>query len=145
VVEGHALNLWDGCSRLPVTAREIRVTGGLSASPAWCQVLADVFDAEVVPVRGEGAALGAAIHAAWVWERETGRRRSLEEVAEPFVEMDEEARRRPDPRHRETVALLRRLYRSLALRIRGQQGEDPFVLRRDLLAASGATSHPSPV
>ncbi len=142
VVEGHVLNLWDGCTRLPVLPREIRVTGGLSASPAWCQLLADVFDTPVVPVRGEGAALGAALHAAWVWEKEKGEGRTLGEVAAPFIDLDEAGRRRPDPRHREAVRLLRRLYRSLALRVRGLEGEDPFRLRRELLEASGPSDRP---
>ncbi len=140
VLEGHVLNLWDGFTRLPVTPRELRVTGGLSASPAWCQVLADVFDAEVVPVQGEGAALGAAIHAAWVWEGEAGAGRPLGEVAAPFVRLREEGRRRPDPRCRTVASLLRRLYRSLALRLRGLGGDDPFALRRQLVEASRALS-----
>jgi sugar (pentulose or hexulose) kinase len=136
LVEGHVLNLWDGFARLPVTPRELRVTGGLSDSPAWCQALADVFGAEAVPVQGEGAALGAALHAAWVWEKEAGVGRSLAQVALPFIRLREDRRRRPDPHHAPVVALLRRLYRSLALRVRGLAGEDPFALRRELVEAT---------
>jgi xylulokinase len=132
VVEGHVLNLWDGSTRLPVTPREIRLTGGLSASPAWCQTIADVFDAETVPVAGEGAALGAAIHAAWVWYREAAEPRTLAEVAAPFVVLAERRRRRPRPEHRAAHALLRRLFRAVSRRIRGLEGEDPFALRREL-------------
>ncbi len=138
VVEGHVLNLWDGSTRMPVTPREIRLTGGLSASPAWCQTIADVFDAETVPVAGEGAALGAALHAAWVWRREQGDARSLAEVAAPFVVLEEARRRRPRPEHRATYAALRRLFRALSRRLRGLEGEDPFELRRALAAGSGA-------
>jgi xylulokinase len=69
-LEGHVLNLFDGFARMPVTPREIRLTGGLARSASWSQTIADVFQAETVPVEGEGAALGAAIHAAWVWEKE---------------------------------------------------------------------------
>jgi xylulokinase len=145
VVEGHVLNLFDGFARLPVTPREVRVTGGLSASPAWCQVLADVFDTEVVPVQGEGAALGAAIHAAWVWERENGRVRTLGEVAEPFVRLQDEGRRQPHPEYRIVMGLLRRLYRSLASRVRGLPGEDPFSLRKELMEASRALDTPRDV
>ncbi|MFC1662157.1 xylulokinase [Gemmatimonadota bacterium] len=134
VMEGHVLNLFDGFARLPVTPSELRITGGLSASSAWCQTLADVFQAEAVPVRGEGAALGAAIHAAWVWHRETGSERSLAELAAPFVVLDEEGRRRPDPEAQAPYGLLRRLYRALSLRVRGLDGEDPFSLRRELAA-----------
>jgi xylulokinase len=136
VVEGHVLNLHEGFSRLPVTPTEIRVTGGLSASPAWCQVLADVFHAEAVPVEGEGAALGAAVHAAWVWYGETGRERSLGDLAAPFVDLDEARRRRPDPRAEPVYALLRRLFRALSRRIRGLEAEDPFLLRREIQAVA---------
>lgn len=133
MVEGHVLNLFDGFTRLPLTPGEIRLTGGLSGSPAWCQAIADVFGTEAVPVRGEGAALGAAIHAAWVWYREEGRGRTLAELSAPFVILDEEARRRPERAHRESYMLLRRLYRALTARVRGMEGEDPFSLRHDLI------------
>jgi xylulokinase len=133
VVEGHVLNLYDGFARMPVTPREIRLTGGLSRSPAWCRTIANIFQAETVPVSGEGAALGAAIHAAWVWHRERGGERTLGEIAEPFVVLEEESRARPDPARTATAENLRRLYRALSFRARGLEGEDPFTLRRDLL------------
>ncbi|MGD2218288.1 MAG: FGGY family carbohydrate kinase [Gemmatimonadales bacterium] len=136
VLEGHVLNLYEGFTRMPVTPREIRLTGGLANSPSWCQTIADVFEAETVPVRGEGAALGAAIHAAWVWYGETGDERPLAEVAGPFVVLDEDRRRRPDPKQRAKYGLLKRIYRTLACRLRGLEGEDPFALRRDLVALS---------
>jgi sugar (pentulose or hexulose) kinase len=118
-----------------VTPEEIRLTGGLSASPAWCQTIADVFGTEAVPVRGEGAALGAAIHGAWVWYREAGEDRDLTDLSASFVVLEEGQRRRPDPDHRGTYHVLRRLFRSLSRRIRGLEGEDPFPLRRQLLEA----------
>jgi xylulokinase len=133
VLEGHVLNLYEGSVRMPVTPREIRLTGGLSNSPSWCQTIADVFDAETVPVQGEGAALGAAIHAAWVWYRETGEQRTLANISEPFVIFDESRRSRPNPQHRSTYGTLKRLYRALTRRMRGLSGEDPFVLKQDLM------------
>jgi len=132
ILEGHVLNLYDGFSRMPVTPREIRLTGGLSKSPSWSQTIADIFQAETVPVEGEGAALGAAIHAAWVWEG-GGDLSALREFAEPFVVLDESRRNRPNPEARPAILLLRRLYRALSRRIRGEEGEDPFVLRRELV------------
>jgi sugar (pentulose or hexulose) kinase len=148
ILEGHVLNLYDGFARMPVTTREIRLTGGLSRSPAWCRTIADVFQAETVPVTGEGAALGGAIHAAWVWSWEVGedvtgedavagsesRRPTLARIAEPFVALEEERRARPDPASRPMAELLRRLYRALSLRARGMEGEDPFRLRQEMLA-----------
>jgi xylulokinase len=133
VVEGHVLNLYDGFVRIPVAPREIRLTGGLSKAPAWCQAVADVFEVEVVPVEGEGAALGAAIHAAWVWYREAGHGRSLADIARPFVVLDEARRSRPDPARQPIYRRLKRLYRALSRRVRGLDGEDPFEVRRTLL------------
>ncbi len=145
VLEGHILNLYDGFARMPVTPREIRLTGGLSRSPSWSQTIADIFQAETVPVEGEGAALGAAIHAAWVWQKETGRgmraragnaedeARALKDVAEPFIILDETRRARPNPDVRPAAHLLRLLYRALNRRIRGEDGENPFHLRKELL------------
>jgi len=135
LVEGHILSLFDGFQRLPVKPSEIRLTGGLASSRAWRQAVADIFGTEAVPVMGEGAALGAALHAAWVWHRDTGSEKGLEEITDAFVTLDEDGRCRPDPEHREVYDLLRRLFRSLSLRIRGGAGEDPFRLRKELLEA----------
>jgi xylulokinase len=137
VLEGHVLNLYDGFARMPVTPREIRLTGGLSRSPSWCQAIADVFGASTVPAEGEGAALGAAIHAAWVWEKEEGRERPVGDVAAPFVVLDEDRRRRPRREARPAMELLRRLFRSLSCRVRGEEGEDPFLLRHELRGLAG--------
>jgi xylulokinase len=134
VLEGHVLNLWNGFSRMPVEPVEIRLTGGLAGSPSWCQMIADVFGADAVPVRGEGAALGAAVHAAWVWSKESGASSSMEEIAEPFVVVEEEKRRRPDPAHAEVYGIVRRLFRAVSERARGLECEDPFALRAELLS-----------
>jgi xylulokinase len=138
LVEGHALSLFQGFARLPVSPTELRLTGGLSGSRAWCQAMAEVFGTEAVPVRGEGAALGAALHAAWVWGREGGEGRPLEEISDPFVVLEEGARCRPTPEARPVFAILRRLFGALSARVRGKEGEDPFALRRELLTASGS-------
>ncbi len=87
VLEGHVLNLHHGFRRLPVNPKEIRLTGGISQSDSWCQTIADVFEAETVPVKSEGAALGAAIHAAWVWEKESGCPGNLEALVSIFVKL----------------------------------------------------------
>ena len=128
VLEGHILNLYDGFRRMPVTPKEIRVTGGLSKSEPWNQTIADIFEAEVVPVEGEGAALGAAIHAAWVWLRENGEDISLESVASPFVALDETRRVKPSE-HVEIYKVLKDQFSALSARVRGVGGADPFALR----------------
>jgi len=129
VLDGHVLNLHSGFGRLPVEVKEIRVTGGLSRSPVWCQTIADVFEAEVVPVEGEGAALGAALHAAWVWLKEEGLEAPLEELVEPFIALDQKNRKRPLAENQRAYSYLRNQYRALSRRLRGLEAEDPFDLR----------------
>ena len=69
VMEGVAFGLRDGldlmvAAGLPAPA-QIRASGGGTASSVWCQVLADVLDAEIATVTTtEGAAFGAAMLAA---------------------------------------------------------------------------------
>jgi xylulokinase len=140
VLEGHVLNLWSGFRRLPVQPEAIHLTGGLSRSPAWRQMIADAFEAATVPVEGEGAALGAAIHAAWVWAKEHGRTVSLAEVAEPFVVLDVARRMKPIARHVEICRMQKRLYLALSERVRGiGTDEDPFELRAVLSVLSGGS------
>lgn len=130
VLEGHVLNLWSGFRRLPVQPQVMHLTGGLSRSPAWRQMIADVFQAETVPVEGEGAALGAAVHTAWVWAKEQGKTVSLAEVAEPFVVLDMARRTKPIARNVEIFRIQKRLYLALSDRARGiVTDENPFELR----------------
>jgi xylulokinase len=133
VLEGHVLNLYSGFSRLPVEPKVIHLTGGLSQSPSWCQTIADVFEVETVAVQGEGAALGAAIHAAWVWLKEHDAEVPLAEVADPFVILDETTRKRPIAENVEVYRVQKRLFRALADRARGLESEDPFEVRAELL------------
>jgi xylulokinase len=129
VLEGHVLNLYDGFRRMPVDIREIRLTGGLSQSPVWCQTIADIFGAETVPVMGEGAAMGAALHAAWVWLKDTGEPRSIEDVVKPFVIKSEKLRKKPDAKNKAVYETQKQLFHALSRRVRGLDGEDPFELR----------------
>ncbi len=125
VLEGHVLNLYDGFRKMPVEAGEIRLTGGLSQSEAWCQTIADVFNMETVPVEGEGAALGAAIHAAWVYHRGSSSDYSLENLTQSLVTVAED--RRKQPKNADVYRPIRDAYREISLRIRTQADEiDPF-------------------
>jgi xylulokinase len=69
VLEGVAFGLRDGLdlmveAGMPVPTR-IRASGGGTASPVWCQILADVLEAEIATVATtEGAAYGAGVLAA---------------------------------------------------------------------------------
>ncbi len=133
VLEGHILNLYDGFRRMPVQVKEIRLTGGMSGSEAWCQTIADVFEAEAIPVEGEGAALGAALHAAWVWKKENGESIPLVELAKPFVILNEARRKKPRSAPVSAHRTQKELFRALSSRIRGKRADDPFALRNHLL------------
>ena len=69
VLEGVAFGLRDGLDLMLAAGtprpRQIRVSGGGTASPLWRQILADVLETEIATVStSEGAAYGAAILAA---------------------------------------------------------------------------------
>jgi xylulokinase len=132
VLEGHILNLYQGFKRMPVKTKQIRLTGGLSKSDAWRQAIADIFEAETIPVLGEGAALGAALHAAWVWGREAGTKQTLEQLTSTYVKLDHQAKKKPSPDAIPLYRLQKRLFQALVQRIQGKEGEDPFALQHQL-------------
>ena len=138
MLEGHVLNLYDGYRKMPIEAREIRLTGGLAQSPAWCQAIADIFETQVVPVEGEGAAMGAALHAAWVHEKENGRVIALSELVDPFIQLRESMRKKPLPEHVALYRPLKKAFSALSARVRGVPGAgDPFLWRHQMLQQSG--------
>jgi xylulokinase len=82
---------------LGVKAKEIRVTGGGAKSAAWRQIMADIFGVPVVGMmEDEGAALGAALQAAWCVARREGRRARISEFTGGVVALDESTRCVPD-------------------------------------------------
>lgn len=126
VLEGHILNLFDGYRRMPVNSREIRLTGGLSNSDSWCQTIADIFDCETVPVKGEGAALGAALHAGWVYFKETSSGDKLDELVNRFVILDDSRRKKPE--NAGAYLKLKKVYGEVSRRLRRGEGDiDPFL------------------
>lgn len=133
VLEGHILNLYDGFKRMPIEVKEIRLTGGLSKSSVWCQTIADIFEADTFPVKGEGAALGAALHAAWVWKKEKGPTISLLNIVHKFIPIDEEKRYQPIKENIKVYRLLKKMFHALSCRSRGIDVGNPFVLRQNLI------------
>jgi len=130
VLEGHVLGLHEGFTGFPCEAKQIHLTGGLARSSAWRQMIADVFDAEVIPVAGEGAAQGAAIHAAWVDEKQ---RREVDTVSfvRGLVDFDLGAKTTPDRARVAVYDRMKEAYTALTHRVRGIPGaKDPFSLRR---------------
>ena len=98
-MEGVTLGMNYGLRRLAelgVKAKQIRATGGGAKSKLWRQIMADVFNAEVVTLNtSEGAALGGAIQAACVHGNQTGKV-SYEQLCEKLVTLDESTRCRPN-------------------------------------------------
>ncbi len=121
-MEGATMTMNYGLNRLRklgIKASEIRITGGGSKSAVWRQILADIFNAEVVAmVHAEGAAFGAALQARWAYAREHNEGIALEDLARRWVKVDESTRTAPN---RENIALykeLQKLHDSLSMALR---------------------------
>ena len=77
---------------------QFRLTGGGANSGAWRQILADVFNTEVVRVKwDEGGAFGAALLALTVHQRHQGMSTSLREVCDRYVDLDFGKSAQPTP------------------------------------------------
>jgi xylulokinase len=91
-MEGVTLGMNYGLRRLTelgVKAKQIRATGGGAKSPVWRQIMADVFNAEVVTLKvGEGAAYGAALQALWCWRLQQGEKVSISDITDEFVKLN---------------------------------------------------------
>ncbi|MEP7249804.1 MAG: xylulokinase, partial [Spartobacteria bacterium] len=113
VVEGVTLGLAYGLRRfkdLKIVPKEIRLTGGGSKSAVWRQIAADVLGFPTVALRvTEGAALGAAIQAAWTYCQVKGKPVTLESLVDDLVMVEKKTRVEPNEKARE-------LYRELLLR-----------------------------
>jgi xylulokinase len=134
VLEGHVMNLYEGFLKLNVEPEVLYLTGGIAQSLAWRQTIADVFGCRVAPVKGEGAALGAAVHAAWVDNR--GAERDLPAFVRRFVEIDGRGVCAPQKRTRAVYDRFRKLYAALSRRLRGlPEKADPFELRKAVAGA----------
>jgi xylulokinase len=77
---------------------EIRLTGGGSNSRLWRKMCADIFGVPTVCLQsGEGAGLGGAVQAGWVWNKEHGSDATLAEISDRLIQLDESSRNEPDP------------------------------------------------
>ncbi len=120
-MEGVTLGMNYGLRRLSqlgVHPKQIRATGGGANSRLWRQMMADIFDAEVVTLKvGEGAAYGAALQALWCWRRTLGERVSMADLTDRFVQLHRSQTAEPNPQntiiYRELQALQDGLSRSL--------------------------------
>jgi xylulokinase len=99
--EGVTLGLSYGLTRfrqLGMNPSEIRLTGGGSNSRLWRKMCADIFGVPTVCLQsGEGAGLGGAVQAGWVWNKEHGSDATLAEISDRLIQLDESSRNEPDP------------------------------------------------
>ena len=132
-MEGVTLGMNYGLRRLEklgVKPTQIRATGGGANSKLWRQIMADIFNAQVVTLKvGEGAAYGAALQALWSLRNNQGDNVSIEEITDRFVKLNTRETAEPNLEnvavYREVQALQDDLSRSL---------RKPFARHRALVA-----------
>lgn len=133
-MEGTTLGLNYGLNRLRelgIQPTEIRATGGGAKSAAWRQILADVFNAEVVCTQSEeGAAMGAAVQAIWAYRKQQGTPVSIEELCSRYVALDETTRAKPELANVALYARMQELHDQLAHELK-----PAFSKHRQLLGA----------
>ncbi len=96
---------YDGFVRAGMEFDRIVLTGGGANSPAWRQLVADVFGLPVeVPGQGEGAAFGAALQALWALHRSRGEDVAIAWLAAEHVGRAEGQGARPDPTRSDAYA-----------------------------------------
>ena len=117
-MEGTTLGLNYGLNRfreLGITPKEIRATGGGAKSKVWRQIMADVFNAEVVcTVSEEGGAVGAAIQAVWGYHKHTGINSSIEDLCDKFLALDESTRAIPNAKNVAHYEKMQKLHDKIA-------------------------------
>jgi xylulokinase len=134
-MEGVTLGMNYGLRRLTdlgVQPTQIRATGGGSRSRVWRQIMADIFNAEVVTLKvGEGAAYGAALQALWCWRLEQGETLAISDLTDRFVEVNRSETAEPNPQNVEVYRELQSLQDQLSLSLRDLFREHrAFVTRR---------------
>lgn len=122
-MEGVTLGMNYGLRRLAglgVKPKQIRATGGGANSKVWRQIMADVFDAEVVTLKvGEGAAYGAALQAFWCWRLQQGEKLAIEDVTDRFVGLNPTETAQPDTANVKVYRELQALQDEMSLSLRG--------------------------
>jgi xylulokinase len=122
-MEGVTLGMNYGLRRLAelgVKPTQIRATGGGSNSKPWRQIMADVFNAEVVTLKvSEGAAYGAALQALWCWRLQAGEKVGIHEITSEFVTLNAAQTAQPQPAAVEVYQELQGIQDDLSKALRG--------------------------
>jgi xylulokinase len=121
-MEGVTLGMNYGLRRLAdlgVQPIQLRATGGGAKSKVWRQIMADVFNAEVVTLKvGEGAAYGAALQALWCWRLQQGEKVSISDVTDQFVELNRAETAEPDEKRAAVYRELQSIQDSMSAALR---------------------------
>jgi xylulokinase len=132
-MEGVTLGMNYGLQRLAglgVKAKQIRATGGGAKSRLWRQIMADVFNTEVVTLKvSEGAAYGAALQALWCWRLQQGEAVKIEDITDEFVALNPAETVTPEKSAVATYRELQALQDELSTSLRGV-----FAKHRKLVA-----------
>ena len=122
-MEGVTLGMNYGLRRLAelgVKAKQIRATGGGAKSKLWRQIMADIFNAEVVTLKvSEGAAYGAALQALWCWRLQAGEKIAIGDITDKFVTLNKAETATPKKAAVETYCELQALQDDLSKSLRG--------------------------
>ncbi len=122
-MEGVTLGMNYGLRRLAelgVKAKQIRATGGGAKTKVWRQMMADIFNAEVVTLKvGEGAAYGAALQALWCWRLQAGEKIAIGDLTDKFVTLNRAETATPKKAAVETYRELQALQDDLSKSLRG--------------------------
>src|SRR5664280_2620497 len=131
-MEGVTLGMNYGLRRLAelgVKPKQIRATGGGAKSKVWRQIMADVFDTEVVTLKvSEGAAYGAALQALWCWRLQQGEKVSISDLTDQFVELNAAETAEPDSKNAATYRELQGVQDEMSIALR-----DTFKRHRQFL------------
>jgi xylulokinase len=121
-MEGVTLGMNYGLRRLAdlgVKAAQVRATGGGAKSKLWRQIMADVFNTEVVTLKvSEGAAYGAALQALWAWRLEKGEKVGISEITDRFVTLNKAESAEPNAKAAAVYAELQSMQDELAKSLR---------------------------
>ena len=131
-MEGVTLGMNYGLQRLKelgIEPTQIRATGGGAKSKLWRQIMADIFNTEVVTLKvSEGAAYGAALQALWCWRKTQGEQVGIHEITNQFVTLNRGETAQPIARNVATYAELQELQNELSVKMR-----DMFVRHREFV------------
>ena len=132
-MEGVTLGMNYGLRRLAelgVKPTQIRATGGGAKSKLWRQIMADIFNAEVVTLKvSEGAAYGAALQALWCW-RSQNEKISINAITDKFVQLNKAETATPNDKNVAVYAELQAIQDELSSSLRDVFARHrKFVLR----------------